>query len=196
MAKAPRSRLGKFLNFKKEYLERVLEGGKVTTIRRGIVTPSHDRVYLTCNGKALGEARISSLRFVRLRDLTDIDAKRDGFENKDELLKALRQIYPDISQEDWVTIITLEDVTRYSKPSAVEDLRGLPSERLAEASRRILACGLATTLEEKRLFALLALGHGLDDAAKQVGLSRHEASKALWRALSMLNRREGLSNGH
>ena len=118
-ARAPRVRLGKFLHFKKKYLEQVLSGGKVTTIRRGIVTPSGDRVYLVCNGRVLGEARISSLRFVRFGDLTDADARRDGFESKDKLVEALREIYPSISKDDWVTIITLEDVTRYSKPMAV-----------------------------------------------------------------------------
>lgn len=195
MAEVSRSRLGKFLNFKKKYLERVLRGEKTTTIRRGIVTPSKDHVYLTCDGQVLGEARISSLRFVKIRDLTDADAKRDGFESRDELLKALREIYPDISQEDWVTVISLEDVTRYSKPLAIEDLQGMPSERLAEISRLILAHGLATTLEEKRLFAFLSLGRGLDDAARQAGMSRAEARKVLRRAMSALSKREVPGDG-
>ncbi|MEM0377145.1 MAG: ASCH domain-containing protein [Thermofilum sp.] len=195
MTEVSRLRLGKFLNFKRKYLERVLRGEKTTTIRRGIVTPSKDHVYLACDGKVLGEARISSLRFVKIKDLTDADAKRDGFESRDELLKALREIYPDISQEDWVTVIALEGVTRYSKPLAVEDLQGLPSERLAEVSRLILAHGLATTLEEKRLFALLSLGYRLNDAARQAGMSRSEAKRVLRRAVSVLLKREVPSDG-
>jgi len=195
MTEVSRLRLGKFLNFKRKYLERVLRGEKTTTIRRGIVTPSKDHVYLACEGKVLGEARISSLRFVKIKDLTDADAKRDGFESRDELLKALREIYPDISQEDWVTVIALEGVTRYSKPLAVEDLQGLPSERLAEVSRLILAHGLATTLEEKRPFALLSLGYRLDDAARQAGMSRSEAKRVLRRAVSVLLKREVPSDG-
>lgn len=190
--RGPRHRLGRFLNFKRKYLERVLSGEKVTTVRKGIVTPEEDHVYLTCNGEVHGEARIASLRFTKLGNLTDADAKRDGFESRDELLVALKEIYPDITQEDWVTIITLEDVTRYSKPLTVEDVRGLPSERVAEISRLILAHGLATSLEERRLFALLALGRSLEEAAREAGLSAHKARKALRRALSALSRREVL----
>lgn len=183
---AQRYRLGKILRFKRRYIEALLRGSKATTIRRGIVTPARDRVFLEAGSKVVGEARISSLRFTRLRDLTDADAQRDGFSSREELLSALREIYPDIKQDEWVTVISLEDVTRYSKPIPVEELRERLPDNLAEVARSALAHGVASTLEERRFYALLVSGKGLKEAAAESGLGVAEARRSLRRVLRAL----------
>uniref|UniRef100_A0A7J3X6D7 ASCH domain-containing protein n=1 Tax=Thermofilum pendens TaxID=2269 RepID=A0A7J3X6D7_THEPE len=183
---AQRYRLGKILHFKRRYVEALLRGSKVTTIRRGIVTPTQDRVFLEADGKVLGEARISSLRFTRLGDLTDADAQRDGFSSKEELLSALREIYPDIKQDDWVTVISLEDVTRYSKPIPLEELRERAPDNLEEIARLALAHGVASTLEERRFYALLVSGKRMEEAAAESGLGAAGARRSLKKVLKML----------
>jgi len=183
---AQRYRLGKILRFKRRYIEALLRGSKATTIRRGIVTPTRDRVFLEAGGKVMGEARISSLRFTRLSDLTDADAQRDGFSSREELLSALREIYPDIKQDEWVTVISLEDVTRYSKPIPLEELRERVPDDLAEVARAALAHGVASTLEERRFYALLVSGKGLEEAAAESGLGVAEARRSLRRVLKAL----------
>jgi hypothetical protein len=192
---AQRYKLGRILRFKRKYVEALLRGGKVTTIRRGIVTPTRDRVFLEAEGKVVGEARISSLRFTRLSDLTDADAQRDGFSSKEELLSALREIYPDIKQDEWVTVISLEDVTRYSKPIPVEELRERVPDNLAEVARSALAHGAASTLEERRFYALLVSGKSLEEAAAESGLGVAEARRSLRRVLKVLRSLGAIRDG-
>jgi hypothetical protein len=192
---AQRYKLGRILRFKRKYAEALLRGGKVTTIRRGIITPTRDRVFLEAEGKVVGEARISSLRFTRLSDLTDADAQRDGFSSKEELLSALREIYPDIKQDEWVTVISLEDVTRYSKPIPVEELRERVPDNLAEVARSALAHGAASTLEERRFYALLVSGKSLEEAAAESGLGVAEARRSLRRVLKVLRSLGAIRDG-
>jgi len=183
---AQRHRLGKILRFKRRYLEALMRGCKVTTIRRGIITPTRDRVFLEADGKVVGEATIASLRFTRLCDLTDADAQRDGFASREELLSALREIYPDIGQDEWVTVISLEDITRYSKPIPVEQLRERAPDNLVEIARLALAHGVASTLEERRFYAMLVTGKSLEEAAAESGLGVAEARRSLKKVVRAL----------
>lgn len=98
-------RLGKILCIKKKYLKLILSGEKTTTIRRGIIKPKHKRVYLHSGGKIVGELEIKSVRYLTVGDLTEKDARRDGFKDKEELLNGLRKFYPDLNEDDYITIL-------------------------------------------------------------------------------------------
>jgi hypothetical protein len=87
-----------------EFLPDVVSGDKVSTIRRG------RRNYPL--GGALLRARdrdiaidIRRVRYSKIRDLTVDDARRDGFENVEELKTALSRFYPQLQPEDDVTIV-------------------------------------------------------------------------------------------
>ncbi|RLE69152.1 MAG: hypothetical protein DRJ34_01490 [Thermoprotei archaeon] len=98
-------RLGKVLCIKKKYLKLIFSGKKTTTIRRGIIKPKHRRVYLHSGGKIVGELEIKSVKYLTVKDLTERDARKDGFENKEELLDGLKKFYPDLNEDDYITIL-------------------------------------------------------------------------------------------
>jgi len=65
-----------------------------------------DIVELHVGGEKIGVAEITDVSRKKLSQLTDSDARRDGFKNRRELLKALRKHYgKQISKEAEVHII-------------------------------------------------------------------------------------------
>ncbi|RLI86592.1 MAG: ASCH domain-containing protein [Archaeoglobales archaeon] len=94
------------INFDAEFVERILEGKKITTIRKGIKSyPIGKVVELTVNYKPFAVARVVKVVVKRVKELTNEDAIRDGFENRDQLMNALRRIYGEIDERDFVTIV-------------------------------------------------------------------------------------------
>ncbi len=83
----------KSLRFDKRYVDRILRGEKVTTLRRTTRLRPGDVVDLVAGGEVFGEAVVEGVTRVRLSGLTDEEARRDGFESKEELVKALKRHY-------------------------------------------------------------------------------------------------------
>jgi hypothetical protein len=83
----------KKLNFKKEYAESIVSGRKRTTVRLSTTLRAGDRVEIVAGGISLGTATIESVRVKKLGELTDNDAREDGFTRKEELIRALKDIY-------------------------------------------------------------------------------------------------------
>ncbi len=186
-----RYRLGKILRFKEKYLRMLLYEGKKTTIRRGIVTPGSQTVYLESGGKIYGEATISGVKYTRLSELTRSDAVSDGFGSREELLRALKEIYPDLRGDDWVTIIEFGDVTRYSEPvprDALREARGY-SRELPYIARLALAYGVAENVEEQRVLAKMRVHGDVRKTARELGLSPGYVKLLLGRVARKLKER-------
>ena len=97
------------INFDSEYVEPIVSGEKITTVRRGIKSyPVGRIVELTADGKRFALAKVKKVVVKRVSELTDEDAKRDGFESRDALISALRRIYGEIKDEEFVTIVHFE----------------------------------------------------------------------------------------
>jgi carbamoyltransferase len=97
------------------YLAWLREGRKVTTIRfrkRGVEIPTQDvlPLYETRDygvgkrDRPAASVRVLSIRYQRFGELTERDAKLDGFKSLSEMLTAFREIYPNLGARDWVTI--------------------------------------------------------------------------------------------
>jgi len=96
----------KRINFDSEYVEAIIEGKKITTIRKGIKRyPVGRIVELTVDNKPFAKARVDKVVVKRVRELTDEDAKKDGFDNREELIEALKRIYGSIKDSEFVTIV-------------------------------------------------------------------------------------------
>jgi len=94
------------INFNEEFVEAIIRGNKITTIRKGRrVYPVGSIVELVAKKEKFARARIEKVEVKKVRELTDEDALRDGFSSKIELIKELRKIYGSISSEDEVTIV-------------------------------------------------------------------------------------------
>ncbi len=83
----------KALVFKKEYGKPILLGRKTLTIRLNSNLKEGDIVEVKAGGVILGKALIEEVKVKKILELTDEDAINDGFRNKEELLKALKNIY-------------------------------------------------------------------------------------------------------
>jgi len=102
----------KQLNFKKEYKDALQSGRKVTTIRMRTNLKPRDIVEIIAGKESCGYALIKSVVRKKISEISDKDARRDGFRNRKALLKALRKIYGKITPETHVYIIRFEKVRR------------------------------------------------------------------------------------
>jgi hypothetical protein len=97
------------INFDEEYVQPILEGRKRTTIRKGIKNyPVGKVIHLTANDRPFGRARILKAVIKRISELTDEDAERDGFGSIEELINALKKIYGNLEDSEFVTIVHFE----------------------------------------------------------------------------------------
>jgi len=97
------------INFDEEFVDLIIKGEKTTTVRRGIKSyPVGRLVELTVNYKPFTLAKVKKVVVKRVKELTDEDAKRDGFNTRDELISALKRIYGDIADDEFVTIVHFE----------------------------------------------------------------------------------------
>ena len=65
---------------------------------------------LTSNGERFALAKVKKVVVKRVRELTDEDAIRDGFKSRNELISALKRIYGDIRDDEFVTVVHFEIV--------------------------------------------------------------------------------------
>jgi len=85
------------LLFKKCFLESIRAGQKRSTIRRWRAprVRAGGRAY----APGIGWITIEHVDEVRLRDLDDVDAHADGFENLTQMRRELRRIYPSVKTD-------------------------------------------------------------------------------------------------
>ena len=96
----------KKLIFKKEYGPDILDGKKMSTVRLSTKIKKGETVEIIAGKIKIGTAKVEDIETKKVEDLTDDDAKLDGFKNKEELIKALRRIYGKrISNETEVKLI-------------------------------------------------------------------------------------------
>ncbi len=99
----------KSINFDEEYVDLILSGRKKSTVRKGIKSYEIGKiVYLTASNKPFAKARVTKAVVKRIKELSDEDARKDGFENKEELVNALKKIYGRVDDTDIVTVIHFE----------------------------------------------------------------------------------------
>lgn len=81
---------------------------KKCTVRRGTISIEGEELEMT-DGRVMEMVRIlrvdNTKRFV---DLSDKEAVEEGFKNREDLLADLRRFYPNIEDEEPVTVIYFE----------------------------------------------------------------------------------------
>ena len=90
-----------------EYLSAIRTGCKSTTIRKGKPSIKKGRLLLTAR-TGFVSVNVTDVKVTRFSCLTDVDANKDGFASLAELQKALTKHYPDLGDNNWVTIIYFE----------------------------------------------------------------------------------------
>ncbi|MDI9645093.1 MAG: ASCH domain-containing protein [Archaeoglobales archaeon] len=82
----------KHLEFSGKYEKMLLDGVKNITIRKRTNLKPGDEVYIHCGGKIIGRARIEEVYTKNLEEITEDEARQDGFESRFEMLDELRRI--------------------------------------------------------------------------------------------------------
>lgn len=104
-----------------EYLDWLREGRKVTTIRfrkGGVEIPFNSTLPLFetrdfsfgDRSRPVERVRVSALWYRRFGMLSTENAHRDGFRDVPHMRDALRTIYPELEDEDWVTVYEIHVV--------------------------------------------------------------------------------------
>ncbi len=149
--------LGRHIMVKGEYGKLILEGRKVATIRLGKVRPRYKEMIVHGGGKPLAKIEVINVVYKKVRELTDEDAKKDGFNNLDELMKHLRKVYGRIKDDDWVTIIEFKVIQRLDNLPVEDPYMGLRPVDIARIALRYLGKELSED-ERKILTALTRTG--------------------------------------
>ncbi len=172
--------LGRHLMLKGEYAELLLSGRKKATIRLGIVRPKYREVIIHGGGRPLAKALIEGVEVKRVRELTDEDARLDGFRSRRELLEALRRAYGRMHDDDPVTILRLRVVGRLDVESD-DPYMGLEPGDIARIALRYLD---DLGEEERRILRSLTQTNSIRKTAVQLygGVERR------WRVRQVLRR--------
>ncbi len=83
----------KHLEFKDKFKELLKSGKKTATIRVHCNFKKGEEVFVHCGGKIIGTARIVDIEEKDLEELTDEDARHDGFDSRNKLLEEIRRLY-------------------------------------------------------------------------------------------------------
>jgi len=175
--------MSKHIEFLGDYTKKILSGEKKATIRRRTHKYSPgDVVYVHAGGKVLGKAIITNIRHVRLKEITDEDAKMDGFKNKEELIKALKQHYGTINPNDEFTIIEFKIIERPKKEIMSSEMAygGYDPVYIAELALRHLK-DIFNEDDLKILRAVYETGSIRYVAMKLGGLKRRKVVRAILR---------------
>lgn len=102
-----------YLFMHEEYVEKLRLGEKTTTVRykrNAIRYPTKKELQLIQTKpnneekKEIGEVTIEKIVIKEIKELTEIDAVNDGFQNKEELISVIENIYGKIKDNELVSI--------------------------------------------------------------------------------------------
>ncbi|MCE4621248.1 MAG: ASCH domain-containing protein [Desulfurococcales archaeon] len=130
--------LGRHLMIKGEFADMVLEGVKTTTIRVGVIKPKYDEIIIHGKGRPLAKAKIVKVTTKKLSELSDEDARRDGFSDKESLIRALTRVYGALEPDDIVTIIEFKITQRLDMLPQEDPYMGLEPADIARLALRYL----------------------------------------------------------
>ncbi|NPA05131.1 MAG: ASCH domain-containing protein [Crenarchaeota archaeon] len=123
---------------KGEYVDMILSGRKRATIRLGIVKVKYPELIVHGGGRPIAKVKVTDVVHKRVSELTDEDAREDGFNNVKELLDVLRRVYGDVKPDDYVTIIKFQVTQDLSKLEPEHPYLGLEPADVARLGLRYL----------------------------------------------------------
>lgn len=82
----------KHLEFKRTFAESIIKGRKKLTIRKWTNLREGDEVFVHSGGKIIGKAKITSIEKKNIEEITDEEAKLDGFRDAEHLRSEMSKI--------------------------------------------------------------------------------------------------------
>lgn len=183
------------LMFSKKYFRDLLEGRKTGTIRVGSARYRvGDEVLVYCGGFVLGKVRITGVTRKKVVDLTEEDALRDGFDSYGDLIRALRQHYPNLKPDTPLTVLTFEWVEKADQLCTDTEYSWKYDKSPAEVASLAIANLKLEPEELKILETFLECGSIRAAARKLGGLSRRALIRAVLRSVAEKLVKKGLVN--
>ncbi|BES82125.1 ASCH domain-containing protein [Pyrodictium abyssi] len=182
--------LGRHLMVKGEFVDDILSGRKRTTIRLGRVHVKYNELIIHGGGRPVAKVRVTNVVYKRVSELTDEDAVKDGFRSREELLEALRHMYGEFRDDDYVTIIEFEVIQDLSSLEPQDPYLGLEPADIARLGLRYLADMLSD--EDKKVLRDLTSTNSIRSTAIRLYGSierRWRVRRVVRRVLSELVRR-------
>lgn len=87
-----------------EYIPLVQTGRKTSTVRAGRRHFQLGEHRVVCGARSI-PVTVTAVEHKRLAELSEPDARVDGFESLSELVAALRRFYPRLTSGDLVTVV-------------------------------------------------------------------------------------------
>jgi len=182
----------KNLKFDGRYKDDIISGKKKATIRLGrkVNLKPGEEVLIHAGGYVLGKARITRVTTKKVSELTDEDARKDGFKSREELLEALREHYKFVKPDSPATIVEFEMLSVLDKPilSADYPYEGNNPIEIAELALEHLD---NLSFEEVALLKLFLKEGSLRKAAMKLGglNKRYKIREVLRKAYEELKKR-------
>lgn len=160
----------KHLHFLGKFYDSLINGKKDITIRLdtyGLKTG--DIFIIHCGGYVIGKYRVKRIYVKKLSEITDDEAKRDGYKNKEELINDLRNMYPNIKEDSKVFIIEFEPIEIFKEKILSEDFAYLGKKvNIIELAKKILE-NVELNDKEKEILNILIEEGSIRKAAKRLG---------------------------
>lgn len=163
---------------------RKLELGTFATIRRGVVKPESKIVYIHSGGSIVAKAEVVNVYYKAFKDLSDDEAKLEGFRNREELIRELKRIYKGVRDDEVFTVIVLKVVERLN---IIDD--GSAGLKPYEIARLALTYNIPLSDEDREILRELAKNRSIRLTAIRLtgGLEgRRRVREAVRRALRKL----------
>ena len=173
----------KHLEFKGEYKDLLLQGKKTSTIRYGKLSfKKGQEVFIHSGGYVLGKAKIKDVQIIRIKDLTNEIAKKDGFESKEELIAKLKEHYPHLRADDPLTYIEFE-LEPFENPIPSEDFawQGFEKDPVKLAKIALEKDKLLSSKERELLRILIEEGSIRKAALRLGSLKKREIFRRILR---------------
>lgn len=124
---------------KREFAEHILSGRKTSTIRLGRVVPRVREVMIHSGGRPIAKAVIKRVIYKHIYELDDEDARRDGYDSVEQLIKGLEKLYRrSIDPNETVTVIEFEVVKKLTNLNEDSTYMGLTPIDIAMLANRYL----------------------------------------------------------
>ncbi len=178
------------LKFDGRYRELILSGRKTATVRIGRINlRPGDAVLIHSGGYVLGRAVIKSVEEKAIGELTDEDAKMDGFRSRGELIDALKRHYKNIKPDTKVAVVQFELKEKFERDILSSDFpyEGNNPVEIAELALK----HLNLLDDDRRLLELFLKAGSLRKAAYRLGglNRRYIIREVLRRAYEELKRK-------
>lgn len=183
----------KHLMFSRDYLDKLLSGEKRMTIRaRDPHLKRGDVALVHSMGLLIGKVRVLSVVSKRLKDLSEVEAREDGFSSLEELKRALRKHYANLRDDSFVYVVKFEWLERYDPPLSEKDFSWPYKLSPSEVARLALSSGIELSEEEKEILQLLvAEGYVRKAAVKLGGMSLRPLVRGVLRRVASELEKQG-----